>query len=656
MDTSSTRRKEPDEGLLIDLTDDGANSSSNARGMRHSKSQPDNMSLIDVAISSKYGYLPPPLCEQQKQPDDPFEVGRHVKSMLGMPLTDDNTTSRKQPYSAQTVGSSSVDKNKPFEYTASEPIPVYSKASTRRQPSTVERQYSQPERTEKSDLSVPPLPPRLYSNVPGSSPARTPSPVSVNLSSSFGKNKPLPPLPSETSVSPKSRYYCQPPLEDTATELGVMEKDSTVIGQSRFYDIVPNEDNYNSSSSTTYQKTFSKDLKQWEQANTPVVKAANAATVSKAFDWVSGAVADLSIANAKDNKDDHNKKSSSSLMDHMTRYASSGPRYDRVCEEETSGEKNSKGDRRYQLDSAYNREYEGHGAKPKIPLPKAAENPDESLMWSSDEWDSDGHEESPPLEAPPDLPPRDFETTQSQVTRKPDIRPIVQNGVQLSTTHYFLLVEKNKRLKENMAAKTAEVKPFSVSSGNTTYQNISSISQSGVQKLATSPTSRSVTGSDRTPRSSGSGLATSPPRHHVNSSTSSISNSSSGESKLSWSGMTGLRPVGSQPQTATTRHEASSWRHQASNPTPAVSVGHLQDKINALERQVHGVTSEECQAALTTNNWDVDRSTKYLKLEQLFRLGLANRQKCQKLLETFNWNLEMAGSVLLDELQTGSAV
>ena len=87
-----------------------------------------------------------------------------------------------------------------------------------------------------------------------------------------------------------------------------------------------------------------------------------------------------------------------------------------------------------------------------------------------------------------------------------------------------------------------------------------------------------------------------------------------------------------------------------------VSMGSLKNKIDRVHQLVDGVTQEECHAALAANQWSVDAAMKYLKVEQLFRLGVTTRERCKKLLEAFQWNIEMAGSVLLDELNVGSAV
>ncbi|XP_068137338.1 activated CDC42 kinase 1 isoform X2 [Hyperolius riggenbachi] len=72
------------------------------------------------------------------------------------------------------------------------------------------------------------------------------------------------------------------------------------------------------------------------------------------------------------------------------------------------------------------------------------------------------------------------------------------------------------------------------------------------------------------------------------------------------------------------------------------------DKIRMVQDMVHGVTTEECQAALQNHGWNVQKAIQYLKVEQLFCLGLKSRVECHKVLETFDWNLETASSHLLE--------
>ncbi|XP_043926220.1 activated CDC42 kinase 1 isoform X2 [Protopterus annectens] len=78
----------------------------------------------------------------------------------------------------------------------------------------------------------------------------------------------------------------------------------------------------------------------------------------------------------------------------------------------------------------------------------------------------------------------------------------------------------------------------------------------------------------------------------------------------------------------------------------------LSDKIHLVQENVHGVTTEECQAALQNHAWSVQKAIQYLKVEQLFCLGLKSRVDCHKVLEMFDWNLELASSHLLDPHST----
>nr|XP_020032091.1 activated CDC42 kinase 1 isoform X11 [Castor canadensis] len=82
-------------------------------------------------------------------------------------------------------------------------------------------------------------------------------------------------------------------------------------------------------------------------------------------------------------------------------------------------------------------------------------------------------------------------------------------------------------------------------------------------------------------------------------------------------------------------------------PGDGPEAGRPVDKVQMLQAMVHGVTTEECQAALQSHSWNVQRAAQYLKVEQLFGLGLRPRVECHKVLEMFDWNLEQAGCHLL---------
>lgn len=83
---------------------------------------------------------------------------------------------------------------------------------------------------------------------------------------------------------------------------------------------------------------------------------------------------------------------------------------------------------------------------------------------------------------------------------------------------------------------------------------------------------------------------------------------------------------------------ASSRADVAANP----------DRIKLVQEAVHGVTIEECQVALHNHSWNVQKAVHYLKVEQLFCLGLKSRVECHKILEMCDWNLELASTQILD--------
>uniref|UniRef100_A0A3B1K0R3 UBA domain-containing protein n=1 Tax=Astyanax mexicanus TaxID=7994 RepID=A0A3B1K0R3_ASTMX len=67
-----------------------------------------------------------------------------------------------------------------------------------------------------------------------------------------------------------------------------------------------------------------------------------------------------------------------------------------------------------------------------------------------------------------------------------------------------------------------------------------------------------------------------------------------------------------------------------------------------VQEAVHGVTVEECQAALQSHGWNIQEAVQYLKVEQLFRLGLKTRPECVEFLQRCRWNLEQASTQMLD--------
>ncbi|KAL0966857.1 hypothetical protein UPYG_G00301030 [Umbra pygmaea] len=72
------------------------------------------------------------------------------------------------------------------------------------------------------------------------------------------------------------------------------------------------------------------------------------------------------------------------------------------------------------------------------------------------------------------------------------------------------------------------------------------------------------------------------------------------------------------------------------------------ERVKLVQEAVHGVTIKECEMTLQNHNWSVQKAVHYLKVEQLFCLGLKTRAECLKVLEMTDWNLEEAGTQILD--------
>lgn len=243
---------------------------------------------------------------------------------------------------------------------------------------------------------------------------------------------------------------------------------------------------------------------------------------------------------------------------------------------------------------------------------------------------------------PPPLPPRTYPTAAS-ITRdktfseKPYILPLKQDGQQLSHTHYFLIPSINeqdaslhRREKSPPQKSTAAVRPFLVNSAfdnsdeksNTRdYQNITGLMSRDVIQRSMSNMSTSSSS-----KSSCSGSVETSPRRQLQQS------HSSGK----WS-PSKPRPIQAHRKTA----EEEKGQFMGSSP---------RDRIAVVQSKVMGVTDDECYTALSTTHWDIESAVRYLKVEQLFRLGVASRPSCHKLLENFNWNLEQASSVIIDSM------
>ncbi|KAM6948603.1 activated CDC42 kinase 1-like [Aplochiton taeniatus] len=223
-----------------------------------------------------------------------------------------------------------------------------------------------------------------------------------------------------------------------------------------------------------------------------------------------------------------------------------------------------------------------------------------------------------------------FSSSSSSSTKGPCILPIVRDGRKVSNTHYYLLPERPPYLdrydrffreavgdEERPARQTntATVRPMVVLSQGPLQlsappQGTQGLGQPGDLKANFSSNNNSTLGGGGGGRS---GVKTSLSLPRV---------SSDGP----------LAPVEPYGSTGPPRAEGLSTA----------------DRIKMVQEAVHGVTIEECQTTLQNHSWNIQKAVHYLKVEQLFCLGVQPRSECLKLLELCDWNLQVAGSQLLE--------
>ena len=64
---------------------------------------------------------------------------------------------------------------------------------------------------------------------------------------------------------------------------------------------------------------------------------------------------------------------------------------------------------------------------------------------------------------------------------------------------------------------------------------------------------------------------------------------------------------------------------------------------------VPGLSASQCRSALEAVNWDTGIAVKNLKIDKLYRIGVAEKSACEKMLSSVNWDLERAAAMLLDQ-------
>uniref|UniRef100_A0A3P9LQB3 Activated CDC42 kinase 1 n=2 Tax=Oryzias latipes TaxID=8090 RepID=A0A3P9LQB3_ORYLA len=108
--------------------------------------------------------------------------------------------------------------------------------------------------------------------------------------------------------------------------------------------------------------------------------------------------------------------------------------------------------------------------------------------------------------------------------------------------------------------------------------------------------------------------------------------------------MAAVKPMVQQPPGGAKPNSS----HNNNNGRASVPSMQQEQSISQVQGAVHGVTTEECRAALQSHGWSVQPAINHLKVEQLFCLGLRSRAQCKELLQGCQWNLERAGAAMLD--------
>ena len=67
-----------------------------------------------------------------------------------------------------------------------------------------------------------------------------------------------------------------------------------------------------------------------------------------------------------------------------------------------------------------------------------------------------------------------------------------------------------------------------------------------------------------------------------------------------------------------------------------------------VSKLVPGISASQCRAALEAANWDTSVAVKNLKVDKLYRIGVAEKVVCEKVLKSVDWDLERAAALLLE--------
>ncbi|XP_028987394.1 activated CDC42 kinase 1 isoform X3 [Betta splendens] len=208
----------------------------------------------------------------------------------------------------------------------------------------------------------------------------------------------------------------------------------------------------------------------------------------------------------------------------------------------------------------------------------------------------------------------------------PCILPIVRDGRKVSNTHYYLLPERPPYLdRYDRFFKESESLPTSIAED----RHVRQVNTATVRPMVVS--NLSFQG-----HTQGQGLIQS---GELKANFSTNNNSMLGGLR------SGMRTSVSLPRVCSDRLTAPMVNASCIQTDEG---GDTADQVKMVQEAVHGVTLEECRTALQNHNWNAHKAVHYLKVEQLFCLGLRSRSECLKLLEMCDWNLEVASTQMLE--------
>ncbi|XP_060073718.1 activated CDC42 kinase 1-like [Ylistrum balloti] len=619
----------PDDKPLIDLSDE-LESTDSQFAMK--QSAPSTICLFDSLLNNsatQYGNveLQKPLLHDNTTSSDPFEVHNSLKVIF---------PSGVQNLSGGVKGTQSV--NTSVKGTNSLPGSLkHNPTRPARHPIVYSRTHSTEEKVtnvkkEAHSAGAPVPPPR-------------------------GDNSGYDTQPSTVKNSSQSAAYADKSYSDSAED----KHDSTnVQSNSEFPEskITISKSPCHNASVSSHVSMESKQIGHFDQGNIGVCekdKGKNSQKTDRAFDWLKDAISNFSVASSDKRcvgvppmYDDVpvEEQNNVSVVKPKPCFAgmvshSSIPRYDEVPTE---------------IDISDIKQQEHYAPQSTF---------SDAMSWDSFDSDFDDdpvtgslaasapvavtekQPESEGEDAPPPLPPRDYLSSSLDTGRgnycttkdkpKPRIFPMVQDGKQLSHTHYFLIPSRDEK-KDSYSPNTAEVKPFMVDGCHVdnSLQYNRSTSRHDYQNLTE--------------------VQISAKRH------------SSASDDLSWTGMTGMKAinqdtdsrkfspksnkVGNYPGPKRSQPRSMPRPSYNTSVDPGMMSSSPREKVFHVMNSVLGVTDDECHAALCHCHWDIEESIRYLKVEQLFRLGVTSRTHCESLLKALNWNLELASSVMLDELKS----